>query len=181
MKLQKTLIAAGLALLALQANAQSFSSMAAGPGNYAAPVFTTATPAFAYTSNNSVYNVRLEPKFDTNTYLVVSPGGSATIDLAGATSFSFLWGSPDPYNVITIDGVTFNTTTLLGALANSSNDNTRWATFSSDGVGMHNFTITSTNIAFEMAVANPVPEPETYALRLGGLGALAFVVRRRKV
>ncbi|MDE2300041.1 MAG: PEP-CTERM sorting domain-containing protein, partial [Burkholderiales bacterium] len=29
--------------------------------------------------------------------------------------------------------------------------------------------------------AVPVPEPETYALMLGGLGALAFVVRRRKV
>ena len=180
MKIQKTLVAAGLALLALQANAQSFSSVAAGPGNYAAPVFTTATPAFAYSASDSVYNVRLKPKFDMNDYLVVSPGGSATIDLGGATSFSFLWGSPDTYNVITIDGTTFNTSTLLGALADSSNDHTRWATFTSDG-GMHNFTMTSTNIAFEMAVANPVPEPETYALMLGGLGALAFVVRRRKV
>lgn len=179
MNLRKTFIAAGLALLALQANAQSFSSVTAGPGNYAAPVFTTATPAEAYVANNSVYNVQLEPKFDTNDYLVVSPNGSATINLGGATSFSFLWGSPDLYNVITIDGNTFSTSTLLGALANSSNDNTQWATFTSDA-GMNSFTITTGQIAFEMAVANPVPEPETYALMLGGLGALAFVVRRRK-
>ncbi|MBC7735413.1 MAG: FxDxF family PEP-CTERM protein [Bacteriovorax sp.] len=28
---------------------------------------------------------------------------------------------------------------------------------------------------------NPVPEPETYALMLGGLGVLGFVARRRKL
>ena len=179
MKFQKSLIVAGLALVALQANAQSFSTMAAGPGNYAAPVFTTATPAFAYVANDSVTNVRLKPMFDNNDYLVVSPGGAATINLGGAKSFSFLWGSPDTYNVITIDGVVFNTSLLLGALANSDNANTQWSTFTSKA-GMNSFTMESTNIAFEMAVANPVPEPETYALMLGGLGALAFVVRRRK-
>lgn len=30
------------------------------------------------------------------------------------------------------------------------------------------------------AVANPVPEPETYALMMAGLGAMGFLVRRRK-
>ncbi|WP_292996568.1 FxDxF family PEP-CTERM protein [Nitrosomonas sp.] len=31
------------------------------------------------------------------------------------------------------------------------------------------------------AILTPVPEPETYAMLLAGLGLLGFVVRRRKV
>ena len=181
MKLHKTLIAAALVVLAAQANAAAptFSSMAAAAGNYAAPIFTTLTPADAYVATNSVPFVRLAPLFDTGSFLVVNPTGSATINLAGVKSFSFLWGSPDQSNAINIDGFTFTGLSLLGSLATSSNANTRWATFTSD-VGMNSFTMTTNQVAFEIAVANPVPEPETYALMLGGLGALAFVARRRK-
>jgi hypothetical protein len=181
MKFQKSFVAAGLAMLALGANAQSFSSVAAGPGDYAAPVFSTPNGLLAYVANDTVANVRSQPLFDApGTFLIVSTLGSATINLGGATSFSFLWGSPDPTNMIDIDGVLFTGLTLLGGTANSSNANTQWATFTSD-TGMNSFTMTTNQIAFEIAVANPVPEPETYALLLGGLGALAFVVRRRKV
>ena len=181
MKLQKTLLAAALTVLAAQANAAAptFASMAAVAGNYTAPVFTTITPADAYVATTSVTFVRLAPLFDTGSFLVVNPGGTATINLAGAKSFSFLWGSPDATNAINIDGFTFTGLSLLGSTANSANSNTRWATFTSD-VGMNSFTMTTNQIAFEIAVANPVPEPETYALMLGGLGALAFVARRRK-
>lgn len=184
MKLQKSLIAAALALLAVQANATvTFASMSAAAGNYAAPIFTTVTPADAYSATTSVSFVRLAPLFDTGSFLVVNPGGSATINLAGAKSFSFLWGSPDATNNISItDSMgtqTFTGLSLLGALSNSSNGNTQWATFTSTGT-LTSMTLTTNQVAFEMAVANPIPEPETYALMLGGLGALAFVARRRK-
>ena len=176
----KTFVAAGLALLALQANAQSFSSVAAGPGNYTAPVFTTPDGSLAAVASDSVANLRSQPLFDApGSYLWVTHDGEATIDLGGAMSFSFLWGSPDPTNQIIIDGISFTGSDLLGLTANSQNANTQWATFNSD-VGMHNFTMHTNQIAFEIAVANPVPEPETYALLMGGLGALAFVVRRRR-
>lgn len=39
--------------------------------------------------------------------------------------------------------------------------------------------VPQTNYAFQVAFA-PVPEPETYALMLVGLGVLGYVARRRK-
>ena len=43
-------------------------------------------------------------------------------------------------------------------------------------------TLTSTQGAYAvaLAVANPVPEPETYAMLLAGLGLMGFVARRRQ-
>jgi PEP-CTERM motif len=47
---------------------------------------------------------------------------------------------------------------------------------SAQGLGLsHGSLFTSSEL-----VTNPVPEPETYALMLAGLGAVAFVARRRK-
>ncbi|MBI5789952.1 MAG: PEP-CTERM sorting domain-containing protein [Rhodocyclales bacterium] len=43
---------------------------------------------------------------------------------------------------------------------------------SRDYVGLDNVSV--------QAVAAPVPEPETYALMLAGLGLMGFVARRRK-
>ena len=179
MKFAKALLAAAALVVSVGANAQSFSSIAAPlTGDYAAPVPVSGTFTIV---TGSIPNVQTAPLGDLGTYLRVgtAPGDSATLDLGGATSFTFLWGSPDASNKITIDGVDFTGSFLLGALANSANANSRLATFTS-AVGMHDFTITTGQIAFELAVANPVPEPETYALMLAGLGAMAFVARRRK-
>ncbi|CAM5791783.1 PEP-CTERM sorting domain-containing protein [Rhizobacter sp. Root404] len=179
MNFLKSLFTVAALVATVGANAQSFSFSAPVDGDYAAPIFTTATPALAMEVTGSVPNLYLQPLGSFGTYLEVATGGSATIDLGGATSFSFLWGSPDASNMISIDGVDFTGSLLLGATANSSNSNTQWVTVTNE-TGMNNFTITTGQIAFEMAVAAPVPEPETYALMLAGLGAMAFVARRRK-
>jgi hypothetical protein len=179
MNFLKSLFTVAALVATVGANAQSFSFSAPVDGDYAAPIFTTATPALAMEVTGSVPNLYLQPMGSSGTYLAVSTGGSATIDLGGATSFSFLWGSPDQTNKITIDGVDFTGLGLLGGTANSSNVNTKWVTVT-DESGMSSFKITTGQIAFEMAVAAPVPEPETYALMLAGLGAMAFVARRRK-
>ena len=177
MKYARTLLAVAALVASVGANAQSFNSVAApATGDYAAPVPVSGT---YYIATGSIPNTHLAPLGDTGTFLVVDPLGSATLALGGATSFSFLWGSPDASNAIEIDGVSYTGLTLLGAAADSSNASSVWATFT-DPMGMTSFTITTGQIAFEMAVANPVPEPETYALMLAGLGAMAFVARRRK-
>ena len=179
MKLAKQIFAVAALLVSVGANAQSFSFAAPLVGDYVAPTFSTLTPDLAHTVTGSIENQWLQPLGSSGSYLEVAVGGSATINLNGATSFSFLWGSPDPTNKITIDGMEYTGLSLLSDTANSQNANTQWVTVT-DATGMSNFTISTGQIAFEMAIANPVPEPDTYALMLAGLGAMAFVARRRK-
>jgi hypothetical protein len=47
--------------------------------------------------------------------------------------------------------------------------------------GIHGFTkFTSATLVINTAMTNPVPEPETYAMMLAGLGLLGVAARRRK-
>ncbi len=185
MKFAKTLLVAAALVASVGANAQSFSTMAApASGNYYAPVYTVDFGT-AYTASTTIPSVQLAPLGDTNTFLVVQPEGQATLNLGGATSFSFLWGSPDWDNQISINGGAFirgiDLFTSLGypSLTNGDNANTQWFTITADSnaPALNTLTLQTGVIAFEVAV---VPEPETYALMLAGLGAMAFVARRRR-
>ena len=116
---------------------------------------------------------------------------SARRDGEGVDYLSFVWGSPDLFNFLTINstgssqvftaaGLGFSSingdespnqavqfTALAGAkitsLVFSSSDN------SFEGA---NFSITPFSIT-------PIPEPGTYALMLVGLGAIGFIAHRR--
>lgn len=52
--------------------------------------------------------------------------------------------------------------------------------FDANGNAVSNFSVTSTS-GFDYATTAPVPEPETYAMMLAGLGLLGFAARRRKL
>lgn len=88
---------------------------------------------------------------------------------------------------ITLDGS--SAYYALSVVNNYTSKPFQWSA-SSDGLGSHLYFIvgqamvlsTSSNLAFTLTdtTAVPVPEPETYALFLAGLGALGVVVRRRK-
>ncbi len=90
-------------------------------------------------------------------------------------------------NGITMLGVggSFNGTTLtfgsgdhfLSNTTGSSNGFTGGWWFSSDIITTGGFT---GNVAARNFIASPVPEPETYAMLLAGLGLMGFVSRRRK-
>ena len=163
---------AAAALLALHAPswADTFQSVS-GTG------FTTET--------TSVINSFLTPQAPAGStvasYSVLSTANGfsniGTISFAvPITSFTFLWGSPDSYNRLTDGTVTVTGSSFSSGTGN--NAESKLFTFV-DALGFTSLTFSTTGVAFEIAAA-PVPEPETYALLLAGLGVGALLFRRRK-
>ncbi|MBC7917157.1 MAG: PEP-CTERM sorting domain-containing protein [Rhodoferax sp.] len=108
---------------------------------------------------------------------------------AGLSYFGFLWGSPDTYNTVSF----YNGATLLGSVLGTAvlppgsgdqSASTYFNFFAGPNEQITRVTFSSNQNAFEtdnMAfIAAPVPEPETYAMLLGGLGLISLVLRRRK-
>lgn len=195
MKLLKGICAAAVALSAFGAQAAVSYSFVDGisAGDYVAPSFTAGVNASVH--SGSVPNVYLQPEgLDAaDTFLVISKlggsNGSASVNVGDASSFSFVWGSPDSFNVIDIYsdgfGVVSYTGSQLGStngfIANGNNTNTGLFTIAGvNGATIDHVVFRSSGVAFEVAVAAPVPEPQTYALMLAGLAAMGFVARRRR-
>lgn len=130
------------------------------------------------------------------TWLAVGPsnvnngGGDATVSFGAGTSFvSFLWGSPDKYNKLTVttldgDSYDFTSSSFPTVVFNGNQSFASYIGFTAtDGDLLSSMTFSSTSNAFEasnFSITAPVPEPQTYALMLAGLGAIFFVARRRK-
>ena len=196
MKLLKSFCAAALALGSLGAQAAHLSySFVDGiaSGSYVAPSYTDGVNASV--RSGSVTSVYLQPEgLDaSDSFLVVSKlggsNGSARVNVGDASSFSFVWGSPDSFNVIDIFSDGFGTVSYTGSqlgstngfIANGNNTHTGLFTIAGvDGATIDHVVFRSSGVAFEVAVAAPVPEPESYALMLAGLAAVGFVARRRR-
>ena len=115
---------------------------------------------------------------------------------AGTYYVSFLWGSPDSFNTVTIVSGGFSNFFEFkpgpsGVVpVDPAETASYWVGFSSDeAIDQVAFTSESWNqqdpgkAAFEVAnisVTAPIPEPETYALMLAGLGLMGFIARRRR-
>lgn len=200
--LKKILAAGALTALAISAQAAVTGGVAA---NQDPSAFITLSSANViggalYTTDqlpNAAIPFNATPlKSTVGTWLAAGPsntnngGGSATVSFAGGTSFvSFLWGSPDMYNALSVTTTAGTTTSFTSASfpgvvfagnqeyasylgLNGNGDLITSVTFSSP--------ITNAFEASNFSVTTPVPEPETYALMLAGLGMLGFIARRRK-
>ncbi len=130
-------------------------------------------------------------------FLAAGPTSTSpsTLTFASAVNYiSFLWGSPDTYNLLTVNsagasqtfdiaGTHAGTSNLGFASTNGSQSFSQYVQFVGTGITSLVFTNSLATDAFETAnfsVVAAVPEPETYALMLASLGALGFVWRRRR-
>ena len=126
-----------------------------------------------------------------STYWSINPGDPGTLmSSVGYSSVSFLWGSIDSYNSVSLlnaDGSVLSQWT--GADAQPSNGDqfsaatNRRVTFTSQGAAIYGLRLESPQPAFEVddvAFAQAVPEPATWGMMLLGFGGVGMVLRRRR-
>jgi hypothetical protein len=208
MKFVKTLVASVALAASLGAQAQVTGSLGGGAGSFlllSSPALCTlATPCTLTGSvNASIVGgtvLNSGQPFAAIPHGIIAGGNflsagptttqpSIVTFSAGVDYVSFLWGSPDLYNGLTISttsgNVAFSATGLGFSVTDGDQSFSQYVQFAANA-GTLITGLTFTNLpaidAFEVAnfSVTPVPEPETYALMLTGLAALGFVARRRR-
>lgn len=158
-------------------------------------------------TGNSVGNWA-SPPGDKSHYLAVGPASPTVISLGSLASyFGYYGGSPDSYNSLEFwNGATevasFTGTQLAAAADTRANGNQRFGAYwnftaANSDEWFDTVKMISTLPAFEtdnhavlfaveelplqtFSVLSPVPEPQTYAMMLAGLGLMGFMAHRRR-
>lgn len=200
MKFSKLLIATASLLAVMGAQAQVTGSLGGGTG----PILTLTDAGLsdgamtvATLAGGAVYgsdqNIASLPPGTIGNFLAVGPDSgmnTGMLSFAGGVDYvSFLWGSPDTYNQLLVNttggNVAFDAASIGFTPADGNQALAKYVQFVADAdVKITGLTFTNNpNInAFETSnySITPVPEPETYALMLAGLGVVGFVARRRR-
>jgi PEP-CTERM motif len=153
----------------------------------------TYTDGALFSNTVLISGVAARPVGSTGNYLSVgnagaSKGPSTLTFSKGLSYFGFLWGSPDAYNTVTFWNGTSNLGSFNGsAVLQPPNGNQSFASFfnvkTNGSDVITKVTFASSGMAFETdnhAFITAVPEPETYAMLLAGLGLMGAIARRRK-
>lgn len=151
---------------------------------------STATLSGTYTIQVDDQPFADIPKGNVLSFLAVEAAQSATLTFTTALSYlSFLWGSPDTYNQLTVNtnwgSHSFDVANLSFAVTNGDQTFSQSVEFfASAGEVIQSITFyNNPNInSFEVAnfTVTAVPEPATWAMMLLGFAGLGFAAYRRK-
>src|SRR3982751_2207264 len=207
MKMYKSLLASSVLLASAAANAAVIGSLGGDLLPFA--TLASATPGVANTggtlsgvvagtiAGGAVYTADMSFADDVvpgETFLAAgtTPGNTATLTLTTPVSYiSFLWGSPDLYNTLTVNSTgsgpnsqTFTVTSLLFPVTNGDQSFNQAVQFTAvAGSLITSLVFNSTQDSFEVgrfSVTTAVPKAESYAMMLAGLGLMGFIGSRRK-
>lgn len=200
MKFSKALVATAALIAVAGAQAQVTGALAGSGGSSFLSLSSAGLTngSVATLAGGSVYDADKSyaaiPMGTVGSFLAAGDiaGSLATLSFTGpgVSAVSFLWGSPDAYNMLgvtTTGNVTtsFDTTKLAFAVSNGNQGFAQYVNFTATGGSLItglSFSNPQGYNAFEVSNFNvtAVPEPQTYALMLAGLGAVCFLARRRK-
>jgi hypothetical protein len=166
MNLKSTILAAALLISSAVASAGTPITLTPSTGGLYAGAFTGAAASNTFDLDLTNFTV------GTNFFAQVTANftGGAGYDVTG----------------VTLDGVSFFPA-FNGGWGNSGSDN--WVLLLPTlSASLHEIVVTGTpllnTVGFTGSLAlnvSAVPEPETYAMMLGGLGLVGFMARRRKL
>jgi len=201
MKFVKTLLATAALTAAVGAQAEVFGSLGGGFGTFldlssaglSGGSVATLSGGTVYTSDEPFADIPKGGVFGGD-FLAAGPTSTTPATLTftggGVDYISFLWGSPDTFNLLTVGstapGATsqnFTAMSLGFPVTNGDQSFSQYVQFTGlNGSKITSLTFSSSIDAFESAnySVTPVPEPETYALMLAGLGVVGFIARRRQ-
>ena len=194
------------AVIAVPASAATSVSFAGGSGALPADVtvfenfesYAAGTPGASIGTNAFVYSGSVDgnsarPAYgSTGNFATVLTGGSYTVSFGATNAFSFVLGSLDTYNTLTlryadgssqdyVGGQIINDLTFPSGnqVSGETNGVVTYRVTSGPKLTGATFTSSANSFEFDNLAAGAVPEPATWAMMIGGFGLIGAASRRR--